>query len=163
MMKDSHKSQKRMISLDVPTEADWGDYKSDLDQNHAHSVFAGRTNEEMQPFFRRNPIGLTDDLRWMPEIPFRYYILGFRDVVMARQFDFREGSDAASCFLGLVLEKLERNPRLIAPVMPELMAAVEYVAHNQNLFEADERIYGIFEEKLSSIKRLYAPYDSPSR
>ena len=152
------KNRKRVKSPSVPTEKDWGDYKSDLDQNHAHSVFAGRTNAEMQPFFRRNPIELTDDLRWMPDVPFRYYILGFRDFITAKEFDFLDGSDAASCFLGLILEKLERNPRLIVPVMPELLATAEYVARNQSLFHADESIYGNFLEKLSRIQTRYAPY-----
>jgi len=152
------KNRKRVTSAILPTDADWGDYKSDLDQNHAYTVFAKRTNEEMQPFFRRNPLGLTDDLRWMPDVPFRYYILGFRDAVMANQFDLHSGADAASCFLGLVLEKLERQPRLVVPVMPELLTAVEYVARNQRLFDADEAIYGNFLEKLSQIQTLYAPY-----
>jgi hypothetical protein len=74
------KNRKRGKSPSVPTEDDWGDYKSDLDQNHAYSVFAGRTNDEMQPFFGRNPLAMTDDLRWMPDVPFRYYpefALGF--------------------------------------------------------------------------------------
>lgn len=152
------KNRKRAKPPTVPIEGDWGDYRSDLDQNHAHSVFAGRTNEEMQPFFRRNSLGLTDDLRWMPDVPFRYYILGFRDFVTAKEFDFLDGADAASCFLGLVLEKLEKNPRPIVSVMTELMPAVEYVARNQSVFAADERIYGNFLEKLLRIQALYAPY-----
>ena len=142
----------------MPTEEDWGDYTSDLDQNHAHSVFAGRTNEEMQPFFRRNPLALTDDLSRMPDVPFRYYMLGFRDFITTTDFDFLEAPDAASCFLVLILEKLENNPRLIVPVMPELLPAVEYVARNQSLFDADESIYGNFLEKLSRVQALYAPY-----
>jgi hypothetical protein len=76
---------------------------------------------------------MTDDLRWMPDVPFRYYILGFRDFITAKEFDFLDGSDAASCFLGLVLEKLENHTRLIVPVMPELLTAVEYVARNQRV------------------------------
>lgn len=152
------KNRKQIKSPSVPTEEDWGNYKSDLDQNHAHSVFAGRTNEEMQPFFRRNPLAMTDDLRWMPDAPFRYYILGFRDFITAKQSDLLDGSDAASCFLGLVLEKLESHPRLVVSVMPELLPAVEYIARNQSLFDADESIYGNFLEKLSRIQKLYAPY-----
>ena len=138
----------------IPREEDWGDYNADLDQKHAHSVFAGRTNEQMQPFFRRNPIEMTDELRWMPEVPFRYYMLGFRDFVMARDFDFLDGSDAASCFLTLVLEKLERQPRHVLPIMPELLSALEFVANNQALFNADESIYGNFREKLARIREL---------
>ena len=163
MMKHSLKKNRKRDIPSVPTEDDWGDYKSDLDQNHAHSVFAGRTNEEMQPFFSRNPLAMTDDLRWMPDMPFRYYILGFRDFIRAKQFDFLDRSDAASCFLGLVLEKLENKPRLIVPVMPELLPSVEYVARNQGLFDAEESIYGKFLEKLSRIQTLYAPYAAFNR
>ena len=147
----------------MPTEEDWGNYHSDLDQKHAHSVFAGRTNAEMQPFFRRNPIEMTDELRWMPDAPFRYYILGFRDFVMAGDFDFLDSSDAANCFLELVVEKLEKRPRLMVPVMPELLPAVEYVARNQEVFGADQAIYGSFLEKLSCIQTLYGPYASLNR
>jgi hypothetical protein len=160
MKRSLKKNRLATRPLSVPTEKDWGDYKSDLDQKHAHSVFAGRTNQEMQPFFRRNPIEMTDELRWMPEVPFRYYMLGFRDFVMANQSDFFGASDAASCFLGLVLEKLERHPRHIISIMPDLLPTVEYVAENQALFDAKESIYGKFVEKLSRIHALYAPYSA---
>lgn len=55
----------------MPAEEEWGDYNSDLDQNHAHSVFAGRTNPEAQALIRRSPIERIEDLRWMPAVPFR--------------------------------------------------------------------------------------------
>ena len=152
------KSPPKVKSPSLPTEKDWGNYTSDLDQKHAHTVFAGRTNQEMQPFFRRNPVASTDELRWMPEVPFRYYMFGFRDFVMAKEFGFLDASDAASCFLGLVLEKLEKQPRHIVPLMPELLPAIEYVAQNQSLFEAEESIYGNFLERLARIQTLYAPH-----
>jgi hypothetical protein len=142
----------------VPTEEDWGDYHSDLDWEYSHDFFAGHTNEEMRPHFRRNPIERTDELRWMPEVPFRYYMLGFRDCVMERDFDFPGATDAASCFLGLVIEKLEKQPQAIAPIMPELLPAIEHVAGNQALYEADESIYGNFLEKLARIKALFATH-----
>jgi hypothetical protein len=140
----------------VPTEKDWGNYLADLDEKHAHSVFSGRTNEEAQGIFKRNPIEGADGLRWMPEIPFRYYILGFRDAVIAPDFGRLYLSDAASCFLGLIAEKLERHPRTILPIMPELLPAAEYVAKNQVKFEAEERIYGNFTQKLAHIQNLYS-------
>jgi hypothetical protein len=97
-------------AMPVPTEAEWGDCQADLDQSHAHKLFAGRTNQEMLPHFRRNVIERTDELRWMPISPFRYYMLGFRDFVMTGDFDQPDAPDAANCLLGLVLGKLERQP-----------------------------------------------------
>lgn len=145
---------KKMHS--VPTEKDWGDYLSDLDQKYAHDRFCGRTNEQMQPFFKRNPIEATDELRWMPEIPFRYYMIGFRDAVLAGDLEPCDLSDAASCFLGLIAEKLEKHRPTVIPIMPELLPAAEYVAKNQAKFEADEHIYGNFMKKLAHIQELYS-------
>ena len=94
----------------------------------------------------------------MPEVPFRYYMLGFRDCIMDRDVDFLEASNAASCFLRLIIEKLEKQPQVIAPIMSELLPAVEHVAHNQALYEAEESIYGIFLEKLAQIRILSAAH-----
>ena len=140
----------------VPTEAEWGDYQADLDQEDSHDLFGGHTNEEMQPHFYRNVIERTDELRWMPIIPFRYYMLGFRDFVMAGNFDGLRSSDAASCFLGLVEEKLEKQHEFILPIMSELLPAVRHVGQNQSAFNADEDIYGSFQEKLKRIEALYS-------
>jgi hypothetical protein len=109
----------------------------------------------MQQYFREIPIEAAGDLRFMPEIPFRYYMLGFRDCVMSGGFEPCHGSDAASCFLHLVVEKLESQPRQILPIMPELLSAVECVAHNQAVFDADESIYGSFPETLKQVQALY--------
>ncbi|HTT21443.1 MAG TPA: hypothetical protein VMG82_21115 [Candidatus Sulfotelmatobacter sp.] len=140
--------------MTVPTETDWGNYQADLDQAYAHKLFAGRTNAEMLPHFHRNVIESADELRWMPEVPFRYYVLGFRDFVMAQNFEHLDAPDAANCFLGIVLEKLEKQPGYILPIMPQLLPAVHYVAMNQASFGAEESIYGSFREKLTRIQAL---------
>jgi hypothetical protein len=140
----------------IPTEADWGDYLADLDQKWAHDRFSGNSNEEMQHYFRNSPIEGASDLQFMPEMPFRYYMLGYRDSVMADDFDFLEGSDAASCFVNLITLKLEKEPRHIVPIMQELLPALEFVSQNQARFKADESIYGSFAEKLGRIQELYA-------
>ena len=142
--------------LPIPTEADWGDYRSDLDQEWAHRKFLGKSNDEMQQDFRDNPVEAAANLRFMPEIPFRYYMLGFRDCVMSGELEPCDDSDAASCFLHLVVEKLESRPPHIMPIMPQLLSAVEYVAHNQAAFDAEESIYGSFLEILKQIHALYS-------
>jgi hypothetical protein len=144
--------------LRVPREEDWGDYASDLDRNYAHGIFAGRTNLEVAALIRANPIERVGDLRWMPAVPFRYYVLGLRDLILANDFDDLDASDAASCFLGLVLNKLEKQPHYILPIMSELAPALEFVAHNQDLFKADERIYGNFLELRGRIHALWQTY-----
>jgi hypothetical protein len=139
----------------IPSEEDWGDYRSDLDWEYAHRQFAGRTNAEMLPHFRENVLMRSEDVSNMPEIPFRYYVLGFRDFVAARDFEEPDGSDAASCFLNLVLRKLQIQPDILLPIMPELVPTLRFVAENQALYGADESIYGSFRETLGQIGALY--------
>jgi hypothetical protein len=148
--------QAKKGKTQIPTETDWGSYASDLDQKYAHEYFAGRSNEEMQPHFRHNPIEATSELGFMPEVPFRYYMLGLRDFVMSSDFQPLDASDAASCFLRLILEKLKSQPNHIVPVMPELLPAIRYVVNNQAKFEAAEKIYGNFRETLAQIESLFA-------
>ena len=143
------------MSASVPTEEDWGNWKDDLDQKYAHGLFAGKTNEEMQPHFQRCVIERADEIRWMLKIPFQYYILGFRDHVMSGDFDEYGSPDAASCFLNLVEEKLKSHPDYIFPVMQELMPAVKHVAHNQSTYDADVGIYGDFLETFERIDTRY--------
>jgi hypothetical protein len=138
----------------IPTEADWGDYEADLDQKHAHDLFAGHTNQEMLPHFQRNVVERTDELRWMPEAPFRYYMIGFRDFLMRGKIESAWAADAASCFLGLALEKLKKQPTYILPIMPELLPALRHVAQNQATYGAAPDIYGNFQEKLARIEAL---------
>jgi hypothetical protein len=154
-LRSAHGGSEGEMAMAVPTEAEWGEYRADLDQRYAHDLFAGRTNDEMLPHFRKNVIERTSELRWMPEVPFQYYVLGFRDFVMAGEFGELEASDAADCFLGLVLEKLEKQPRFILPVMPQLLPAIRHVAANQASYDANESIYGSFPEKLKRIEALY--------
>ena len=141
----------------VPAEEDWGNWQADLDQAYAHNIFAGRTLEEVMPLFEQNVIERTDELRFMPPVPFRYYMIGFRDYVMSKRVfnTDHDASDAASCFLDLVLERLENARETIIPIMPDLMASVEYVACNQAKFDASVDVYGSFPEKLAKVRALY--------
>jgi hypothetical protein len=146
--------------LSVPTESDWGDYNSDLDQKWGHDHYAGKNHQQVAGRFRENPVEGAEDLRWMPEVPFRYYFLGFLDVVLSFEGDISdalhcsEAPNAASCFLGLVEEKLKGNPSHILPIMPDILASIEHIAFYQANFDADPKIYGSFPERLLRIRSL---------
>ena len=90
----------------------------------------------------------------MPKKPFQYYVFGFRDFVIQQNFGICESSDAASSFLNLILYKLEKQPDFILPVIEKLFPDIEFIADNQVLYDADEDIYGNFQEKFANIKKL---------
>lgn len=139
---------------EVPSEKDWDNYKDNLDSLYAHKMFFGKTNQEMQESFKLNVLGRVDELRWMPEKAFQYYMLGFRDYVMTEDFGFYDEADASCCFLELIIQKLEEQPNHIISILSELMEAAEYVGNNQSKYDADKDIYGSFKEKLHKIKQL---------
>jgi hypothetical protein len=155
-MSKPQRTERQLKQLGIPTEADWGNYSADLDQNWAHQHYYGKTNEEMQKYFHNSPIEGASDLRFMPEIPFRYYMLGYRDFVISRNFEVCEDASAADCFLSLVQHKLEKHPRYTVPIMSELLPAIEHVATHQEEFNADEDIFGNFLERLDRIRTLFA-------
>ena len=168
----SNLSEANMKILnDVPTEDDWewggeGFRCSDLDKRDAHDKFFGKSIEDMLPYFKELPLSASEDLWFMPDTPFRYYVLAFKMLLMSQKNIDELGcdaSDAASTFLCLLRHKLENSPQLVLPVMEELMPVVEHVAANQNLFDADPEIYGSFPDKLVEIKRLYADARSASQ
>jgi hypothetical protein len=142
--------------VNIPTEVEWGDWQADLDQKSAHEIFAGRSAADVRPLFQENVIERTDELRFMPPVPFRYYMLAFKDYVVADAVRQDEASDAANCFLGMVAEKLENDPASIAPIVGDLLAAVDYVADNQAAFDAPVDIYGDFRARRARIRLLAA-------
>lgn len=136
----------------IPTEDDWADWKDDLDQKHAHGVYCGQSNEQMQNRFITAPVAAAGELEFMPPIPFQYYMIGFRDSVLSGKHDEVEAANAASCFVRLVYEKLKSNRNDIIAIMESLMPAVEHVAEHQEDFGADLDIFGDFDELLREVK-----------
>ncbi len=142
----------------IPSEEDWGNYQDDLDQEYAHGIFAGRDLDQVMPAFARSSIDRAEELRFMPTIPFRYYIFSFCEFVTSPEVLTLNGgmdaSDAASCFLDLIVYKLVHQKSDIEPIIDEVMPFVEQVALNQSLYDADIDIYGDFKEKLFLIQKL---------
>ncbi len=138
----------------IPTESDWENYIEDLDMKYAHGMFIGKSNEQMLSEYKDRVLSRSEDIFWMPKKPFQYYIFGFRDFIIRRDFGLGDDADAASSFLNLILYKLEKQPDFILPMLPQLITDIEFIANNQKLFDADEDIYGNFQETLAKIKDL---------
>lgn len=149
-----HKQALSIQTMNVPTEEEWENYTDDLDTKYAHGIFSGKTNDQVQREFRRSVIERTSELRFMPIKPFQYYMLGFKQYVEKGEFEQFDAPDAASCFISLVEEMLERKPEFIRPILDELMPMVEHIAENQLDYEADIVIYGYFPVKLDRIREL---------
>jgi hypothetical protein len=144
------------MNTDIPSTDDWGDYESDVDIKSAHRIFFGKTNQEVQEDFYRCVIERADELKFLPLIPFKYYMVGFKYFIEAGNFMMFEAADAASCFMKLVESKLQTQPEYIMPIINQLLPTVEYVGLNQDKFEASPDIYGCFSDNLIRINGLVA-------
>lgn len=138
----------------IPNINDWGDHTSDRDMNYAFKIFSGKTNEEMIGEFRRNVTARTTDLKFMPDVPFRYYMMGFKNFIDKKLYDEFDCPDAVNCFITLVEEKLENSPEHIIPIMEEIKPTVELICNNQDSYGVDCSVYGDFKSKLEHISEL---------
>jgi hypothetical protein len=141
----------------IPTEVDWGEReKGDFDAEYAHKMFAGKSIAEALAMFRDNVLERAEDVRFMPTIPFRYYMLAFKEYVLsdAALEDEVDAASAADAFLNLVEWRLRQAPRSIVPILTDLVPAVEYVVNHQGRYGANVEIYGDFHERLDRINEL---------
>ena len=75
--------------MDTPTEKDWLDWPEDaqrpyeLDEAYAREQFAGKSFEEALEMFRTEDVLMrSEDVSYMPPVPFRYYMLAFKAYVL---------------------------------------------------------------------------------
>jgi hypothetical protein len=133
--------------MNIPTEKDWLDWPEDaprpldLDEAYARQQFAGKSFEEALELFRsRHVLMCSEDVSDMPPVPFRYYLLVFKAYVLElgkREVEERDLLDdpwaAASSFLNLIETKLRSEINFIAPIMDDLLPAVEFIAMNRKV------------------------------
>jgi len=153
--------------MDIPTNADWDNWPPgverplDLDEEDARREFAGKSFEEALRLFAMGPVLMrSEDVGYMPPVPFRYYMLVFKAHVLASvdtaaADHYSDASDAASSFLHLVEHRLASDPDSIAPIMAELIPAIEFIAANQDRYDASRDIYGDFGEQVARIKHRW--------
>jgi hypothetical protein len=62
------------VVAESPSEKDWGNRQSDLDEVTAHQRFFGKSIAEIEQQFATDPMAVLSGFRFMPPIPFRYFL-----------------------------------------------------------------------------------------
>ncbi len=104
--------------------------------------------------FEENAMRYQEDLFYMPKAPFLFYLKAYIEYLYSDQSI--GDSDAASCFMGLMKSTVKYSWDNFDGRFEDFADAVEYVAKEQEKFEATESIYGSFESKRESIFRTAA-------
>ena len=120
---------------------------------NAHAFWFGKSLDDMQPFFEGGQsIQRGQELLYMPQPAFQFYILAFAQYVMS---DAAIGdADAASSFLGFLAAREKRDPGSVARIYDRLQPTIEFVAESQARFSAGHDIYGDFREKAAALAAL---------
>jgi hypothetical protein len=137
----------------IPDEAGWHGYESDLDVRDLHGLFFGKSIEEVQKHFGNGrSIGRMDELLFAPRPVFQYYVHAF--ALFLRSERAAGDPDSASPFLSLLEAREERDPGSVRNILPLLESSLDFVAENQNHFDASIEIYGDFQERVQCIRQM---------
>ncbi len=145
----------------IPSDKEWGKISnSDLDLKYVYKKFLGKTNLEMQRIYNGVvAIEYVDALRWMPPIPFYYYIHGFINYIINEHYQDIDSYDAAYSFFCFIKERLEKNPNSLIPIKDKVLTTINFIMNNQSAFCIDvyddqnefASLYGYIHEQLEKI------------
>lgn len=142
----------------IPSSEDWGPIQDG--DSWTRKIYIGKSLNEVIYRFSELPTSVAEDLSFMADGPFRYYIFGFQKILFPSDGDEKMQAEdpglAANAFLNVVHSTLKQCPHKIMPVMEQLLPTVEYVAGNQATYEAAEEVFGNFQEILTQIQFLYS-------
>ena len=111
-----------------------------LDEQSAVDSFLGLTVSEAEALFEEeDALNLMEHLYWMGPVAFCYYVAAAINYIKCSgSVDDSE----ISSFLSMLGFRLEYERQAIAPVLPQLRAAVQYVIENWSKFDVDPEFYG---------------------
>jgi hypothetical protein len=145
--------QKRKTVENIPGAEEWVGYKDDVTARNAHAFWFGKSLDDMQPYFGGGQaIQRGQELLYMPQPAFQFYILAFAQYVMSGPAI--GDSDAASSFLGFLTAREKRDPGSVSRIYDRLQPTIEFVAESQARFSAEHDIYGDFREKAAALAAL---------
>ena len=136
----------------IPKEKDWKNYQDDLDTNWAFKKFFGKSISEAKKAFFDSPLERSFDLTYMAEIPFRYYMIAFRDYVQERNFPYMDCGSSYCAYVDTILVMLNDNPEHILPILGDVLPLAEEIAEKQEEYEISENIFGNYASKIAEAK-----------
>jgi hypothetical protein len=152
--------QKRQENVKIPGAEEWAGYKDDFTAREAHSVWFGKSLDDMQPHLEGGrSIQRGQELLFMPRAAFQFYIFAFAQYVMSETAI--GDSDSASSFLAFLVARAKRDAESVAEIYARLEPTIDFVSASQSRFDASHDIYGDFSEKAEELRRLLGVPHSP--
>ena len=146
--------------MEIPSKDDWEEAWTGLDEACAFRNFSGKSLTEAHALFVQSAVTYQEDLVWMPEKPFKYYVRAYIHYVSSQQS--RGDSDAANCFLGLIETRLRDHPEWMDETWDRIDSVLRRIADQQEEFyDASPHMYGDFSKKVDRLigKRIKVQSD----
>ncbi len=127
--------------MQIPTVQDWGPVRDD--DVWARKVYMGRSIDDLHAHFLDNAVSAAEDLIEMREIPFRYYIYGFKNALesAAADPDCEYPPEMAMSSIFFVLEHtLRYDSAKIWPILDEWLEIAKNLY--ESLADPDEESFG---------------------
>jgi hypothetical protein len=125
----------------LPVESDFIDPGSqDLDERHAMKTFLGKTPDEARALFRENFLFYQEELSYMRNPAFRFYVLPAIQYLLSDQS--AGDSDAASTFCCLLETRLKDAPDALTPIKPIVLDAIDNILRDFDRFDCSPEFYG---------------------
>ncbi|MCB1231255.1 MAG: hypothetical protein KDN19_13355 [Verrucomicrobiae bacterium] len=136
--------------MELPSKDDWEQAWTGLDEACAYRNFFGKSLAEAYELFAHCALTYQEDLVYMPEKPFRFYVRAF--IHYMRSEKSKGDSDAANCFLGLVETRLADHSEWIADSWSQINRTLQRIAdHQEDYYDASPVIYGNFRRKVNRL------------
>lgn len=126
----------------IPDRDDWGDISDNFDLRDAYDIFFGRSRRDAAALLSKNVLARAQDIRFMPKIPFSYYILGFCDLVLSGSYGDSHAWDVADSFISVLETRASENPEQLRSAFEHISKALDYILKNQNSLGLSVDIYG---------------------
>ena len=141
------------MKSNIPLLKDFSSHKvMCLDEKQAIEHFLGKTFDDAKKLFKKNDLYYADDLRWMEEKAFQFYLPAFIEFIMSD--DRNVSSDTLTSFLSLLRSKLEYELDAIKSCRSILIKSLEYCIHNYSKFDVDIEIYGDLKNEIFKILNI---------
>lgn len=137
----------------MPINADWGDYKAEIDAVDAYMLYAGKNAESLKSIFCEFIDRCIDGLHFMPVKVFNYYADIFahyvKEVPSIPGISPEIKEKAASGLFTLLENKLHIMPDDLRTVFPTLISIANYVANNQDIYYMNQAEYANLFERVA--------------
>ncbi len=133
--------------MKIPDKDDWEAAWRGLDEGCAFRNFYEKSLKEALALFQQCAVVYQEDLVYMPESPFRYYVRAYIYYLASERS--RSDSDAANCFLMLIETRFRDHPDWLDCSWSRIVPVLQKIAEQQeDFYDANQTIYGDFGKRV---------------